>query len=288
VPAERSDTPPPFERIAVVGLGLIGGSIALAARALWPSALVIGIDRNEVLEEAQRAHAIDVGADDLGMAVGANLVVLAAPVLTNIDLLHQLPDVIAGDALVTDVGSTKSAIVEAARDLPSRLTFVGGHPLAGAARGGMLAASPDIFRNRPWILTPEGDAAGDALSRLHSFLRSLGAVVMTMTPPEHDRVVAWISHLPQLAASALMQVIGDAVGEEGLALSGRGLRDTTRLASSLPRVWVDVGRTNEANLTAALDAYIEVLGRLAAHLGDGEAIVEVFERAARWRTKLPE
>jgi prephenate dehydrogenase len=281
--------PPPFDRIGIVGLGLVGGSIAMAARRLWPRALVVGVDRNEVLETAQRLHAIDVAADDLGMLREVQLVVLAAPVVENIQLVGSLAEAVDGEAVVTDVGSTKQAIVAAARTLPPRLVFVGGHPLAGAARGGIAHASPALFEGRPWILTPRedaGDLEAAALARVETFVRALGARPVAMSAADHDRLVAWISHLPQLAASALMAVIGDAVPEGGLGLAGRGLRDTTRLASSPAGVWADICRTNDAYIREALDALIALLGELRQGLADPAAIERIFERANRWRARL--
>ena len=153
-PAPRSGAPPIFDKIGIVGLGLIGGSIALAARQLWPKALVIGVDNKDVLETAMRLHAIDVAADDLIVLAEADLVILAAPVKTNIALLADLDDNVRQPAVVTDTGSTKRGIVEAAGALPPRFTFVGGHPLAGAAQGGLEHARPDLFSGRPWLLTP--------------------------------------------------------------------------------------------------------------------------------------
>lgn len=281
--------PPPFNRIGIVGLGLVGGSIAMAARRLWPRALVVGVDRNDVLEAAQRLHAIDVAADDLGMLREVELVVLAAPVGENIRLMGELADAVDGEAIVTDVGSTKQAIVAAAGALPPRLTFVGGHPLAGAAHGGIAHASAELFRGCPWILTPAEPAAAAevaALARVEAFVRTLGGRPVVMSAADHDRLVAWISHLPQLAASALMAVVGEAVSAEGLALAGPGLRDTTRLASSPGRVWADICRTNEAAVGEALDALIGLLGELPKQLGDPAAIERLFERAGRWRACL--
>lgn len=288
---EAAAEPPPFGRIGIVGLGLVGGSIAMAARRLWPRALVVGVDRNEVLEAAQRLHAIDVAADDLGMLKEVELVVLAAPVGENIRLMGELADAVDGEAVVTDVGSTKQAIVAAARALPPRLAFVGGHPLAGAARGGIAHASAELFRDRPWILTPIEPVAGGepaALARVETFVRALGARPVVMSPADHDRLVAWTSHLPQLAASALMAVVGEAVSDEGLALAGPGLRDTTRLASSPARVWADICRTNRAAVGEALDTLIARLGELREHLEDPTAIERLFERAGRWRARLDE
>ncbi len=240
-----------FQHIAIVGLGLIGGSIALAARKAWPSALVIGVDRNEVLEKAMVRHAIDVASPDLMIASEADLVILATPVGQILELLPTLADHVGTDAVVTDVGSTKRAIVEAARMLPARLRFVAGHPLAGAARSGFDVARPDLFADRPWLFVPAPGGSDEALARLSAFVHGLGARPVTLpSAAEHDRLLAFLSHLPQLTASVLMSVVGDAAGDEGLALSGRGLQDTTRLPSSPASVWRDVCRTNADEIGA--------------------------------------
>jgi len=316
---------PIFEKIGIVGLGLIGGSIALKARELWPASLVIAVDNKDVLETAMRLHAIDVAADDLIVLAEADLVVLAAPVKQNIALLGELDEHVRQPAVVTDTGSTKRDIVAAAAALPPRFTFVGGHPLAGAAHGGLDHARPDLFAGRPWLLTPaarpEGralhaDDAADgrrgrplgrpepdsarhpdlredvgpqltvAVEKLSEFVRALGAEPRVVAPAAHDRLLAFLSHLPQLTASALMQVVGDAVGQDGLALAGRGLADTTRLASSPPDIWRDIAETNADEIGPALDALIAVLHDLRADLTDGDRLGDVFATAARWRASL--
>jgi prephenate dehydrogenase len=278
--------PPIFARIGIVGLGLIGGSIALAAREIWPSSLVIGVDNKDVLETAMRLHAIDVAADDLIVLAEADVVILAAPVRQNLALLDELDEHVRQPAVVTDTGSTKRAIVEAARHLPPRFTFVGGHPLGGAAASGLDHARPDLFKGRPWLFTPAGDAAGDAVEKLVAFARALGAVPRITTAEAHDRLLAFLSHLPQLTASALMQVVGDAVGDEGLALAGRGLVDTTRLASSPADIWKDIAATNADAIGAALDTLIERLRELRQDLTTGDRLDDVFVAAGRWREKL--
>ena len=279
---------PVFEKIGVIGLGLIGGSVALAARRAWPKALVIGVDDTLVLEEAMRRHLIDVAADDPVVLAGVDLVVLAAPVEQNVELLDTVVGHVPGDAIVSDVGSTKRAIVEAARRLPPRLRFVGGHPLAGAARAGIRHARADLFNGRPWLLTPDGDGEPDALSRMREFVRGLGAVPQCMDVGAHDRLVASLSQLPQLAVTALMHVIGGRVGREGFGLAGRGLRDTTRVASSPVRAWRDICATNADEIGPALDQFIEVLVTMRGHLADGEGLEEVFESANAWRAVLEE
>jgi prephenate dehydrogenase len=286
-PGRSSGQPPIFQRVGIVGLGLIGGSIALAARQIWPAGLVIGVDRKDVLERAMVLHAIDVAADNPIVLAEADLVILAAPIQQNLDLLRELPENVAGSAVVTDTGSTKREMVEAAKSLPERFTFVGGHPLGGAARGGIAHARPDLFTGRPWLFTPlDGHDDNEALDRLKAFASGLGAVPRTLSPEEHDRLLAFISHLPQLTVSALMHVVGGAAGEDGLNLSGRGLLDTTRLASSPADIWKEVCATNADEIGGALDSLIAVLQHLRADLATGKSIEEVFDSANSWRETL--
>lgn len=279
-----AEAEPPFPHVAIVGYGLIGASLGMAIHERWPKTMIIAIDRKDVIESAMRMQAADVGGDDLVLAAGADLIVLAAPVRANIETLSRLSDHVPGTAIVTDVGSTKRKTVAAARALPPRLRFIGGHPLAGAAVGGIEAARPDLFSGRPWILTPED---GSAETPLVPFLQQLGADVRITTPQAHDELLAYISHLPQLTASALMTVVGAQAREPGLALSGRGLRDTTRLASSPSDIWRDIAATNPDHLARALDELIAVLARLKDGLrGDAAVLDEVFESAGRWKRVL--
>lgn len=254
-----------FTRVAIVGHGLIGGSIALAARQRLPLLDVVTLDRG----------------DDLALAAAADLIILAAPIGGIIRLLDTLRPILGPATLVTDTGSTKAAIVNAARGL----RFIGGHPIAGAAAGGREAARPDLFDHRSWVLTPDETTDAHDLGRLEAFARSLGGTPVTLGPLEHDRIFGFTSHLPQLVASALLDTIAAAVGGDGLAFSGAGLRDTTRLAGSPAGMWQDVVLSNRANVTAALDAMIDTLSRLRDD-SDGAELRAVFERAARWRARL--
>ena len=285
-PADASGSPPIFERVAIVGLGLIGGSIALAVRQHWPTSLVIGLDRTEVLEKAMVLHAIDVAADDPVVMAEADLVILAAPVEQNIERLAELDQVVTTPAIVTDVGSTKRTTVEAARMLPERFTFVGGHPLGGAPRGGIEYARPDLFVDRPWLFTPEGDDVAAVVERLSRFVSELGAKPEIVGPAEHDRLLAFVSHLPQLTASALMHVVGTTTGDQGLGLTGRGLLDATRLASSPTSIWRDICRSNADAIGDALDALIHELETLRNGLTSSDDIDRIFESAGTWRAKL--
>jgi prephenate dehydrogenase len=278
---------PVFPTVAVVGFGFIGGSLGLAVKRRWPVARVIAVDEKPVLETALQMQAADIGGESLAVAADATLVVLAAPVRANIAVLAALPDFIAGSAVVTDVGSTKAETVEAARMLPSRLHFVGGHPLAGAALGGIAAARAELFDGQPWLLTPDGSSDPQALALLREFVEGVGGLPVELTATEHDRTVAFLSHLPQLAVTALMHVVGESVGEKGLALAGRGLRDTTRLASSPVGIWRDIAATNPEQVCDALDAFIEVLRRFRGQAENPDAAFdEIFESAARWKQKL--
>ena len=285
-PGPKASEPPVFEKVAIVGLGLIGGSLALAVRETWPGGLVIGVDDKPVLERAMLRHAIDVAADDPVVMAEADLVVLAAPVRTNLALLAELEEHVPGAAVVTDVGSTKRDVVEAARALPARLTFIGGHPLGGAPRSGIDHARPDLFRDRPWLFTPSDDRHGDTVEKLRRFVTGFGAVPHVLAPDAHDRLLAFLSHVPQLTASVLMHVVGDAIGEDGLALSGRGLADTTRLASSPADIWKDICATNADEVGIALDALIVEFRAVRDNLADGRTIDRIFDSASRWRAAL--
>lgn len=261
-------TDPFFSRVAIVGVGLIGGSIARAAAAAWPSIQIVPLD----------------AGDDLARVSGADLVVLAAPVLANIAILPGLPRHLSPGTLVTDVSSTKRLITAAAGAVPG-LAFIGGHPMAGAARGGAVNARADLFQGRPWILTPGVEDAGP-VQRLETFVSGLGGVPHIMTPELHDRFVGAVSHLPQLTASALLHVVGTLAGDAGLEIAGPGLFDTTRLAASPAGVWKDVAATNHDMLRPALDALIAALSEMRDSLETGEGIEAVFTSACRWRQAL--
>jgi prephenate dehydrogenase len=282
-----SSEEPPFHQIAIVGFGLIGGSIALAVRERWPSIRITAVDRPAVLAHAAGSGAIDRAAQGVGELGGMDLVVLAAPVEQNLRLLSDIAAILGRGAAMTDVGGTKRDIVKAAAALPgSCAPFVGGHPIGGAEHGGFAFARADLFRGRPWILTPDGSAAAETVDRLARFIQSLGARPATMDADEHDRLMAFLSHLPQLTASALMDVVGEATDSSGLRLAGRGLVDSTRLASSPADVWRDVCAANSQDIGAALDRLIACLQQLRTGLADGETVDRVFERAAHWRSEL--
>ena len=257
-----------FERIAIVGVGLIGGSIARAAARTWPAVEITCIEAGQGIEAV----------------AGAELVVLAAPVLANIARLTELPPHLAPGAIVTDVSSTKRLIAAAADAIPG-LDFIGGHPMAGSADGGAGNARADLFDRRPWILTPTAGHT-DALQRLEAFVIALGGVPHIMAAELHDRFVAAVSHLPQLTASALMHVAGSLAGDAGLEIAGAGLHDTTRLAASAPGIWKDIAATNHDLLRDAIDTLVAALQEMRDTLETGDGIDSVFTSAARWKEAL--
>ena len=275
---------PSIRSVGVVGIGLIGGSIALALRRARPEVRLIGVDRGPALDRASAMGVFDRLGSDLSTLREADLVALAAPVRQNASLLVRLGKVLTASVLITDTGSTKRVVLDAARRLPPHVSFVGGHPLAGSARAGADAARADLFRGRPWLLTPCGATrAPRDVDRVAALVTELGAEPRIIDGEAHDQVIAFLSHLPQLTASALMHVVGTRVGAQDLTLAGPGLADTTRLAASPPAIWRDICATNSDAIVPALDALIDTLRRLRDDLSTGDAIVEVFGSAGRWR-----
>jgi prephenate dehydrogenase len=284
VAAETSG--PPFRTIGIVGVGLVGGSIGLAARNRWPGIRVIGVDRKEVVREAIGLGAVTDRADAIATLAGeSDLIILAAPIAQNLERFGELASIVAPATLVTDVGSTKRGIVAAADRAP-HVSFVGGHPLGGAATSGVSAARDHLFRGRPWILTPSASHEPRGLERLERFVQGLGAVPSRLSAEAHDRLMAFVSHLPQVTASALLHTVGTAVGGSGLALSGPGLADTTRLASSPPGIWKDILAANADYVEEALDVLGRELDAVRRGLETPGRIPELFTSAMQWRGAL--
>jgi prephenate dehydrogenase len=252
-------------RVAIVGRGLIGGSIELALAQRAPSIEVVALDRGE----------------DLAAIAGADLVVLAAPVLENISLLRAIQPHLGPSTIVTDTGSTKAAIMEGAQGL----RFVGGHPIAGVAGAGRTFARADLFAGRRWILTPGHSTPAADIKTVTVLAEWCGARVELLDAVDHDRIFALVSHLPQLAVSALMHVAGTHSGEEALALAGAGLRDATRLAASPPEIWRDVIATNRDSVSKALDLLIQALVEMRDD-ATGEALTRIFASAAASKRRL--
>ena len=245
---------PPFTRIGIVGTGLIGGSIALAARRTWPDVRIAGTpSRSGPLPGGMLDHAT---SDVAALARESDLVVLAVPVTAMPDLMRTIAGAGAG-ALVTDVGSTKRNVMRAARDadLPA---FVGGHPMAGGEKPGAAEARADLFTGRPWLLV-EGSATPALQQRFEQFAAALGAATRWMTADAHDRAVAYVSHLPQVGATALMNAAERGAAADGPHVAGNAFAEMTRLASSPADLWRGICAENGDFVREALQHFLAEL-----------------------------
>ncbi len=281
-----------FDTVAIVGVGLIGGSLGMALRERGLARRVLGIPRRaETIAEALSVGAIDEGTLDLAQVAEAELVVLAPPVLTIPPLVEAMAPYLRSGAVVTDVGSTKSALMQRLRPLlPSHADLVGGHPMAGSERGGVLAGRADLFERAIWVLTRAERTRPENVERLRVLVERLGARAVEMDPDLHDAAVARISHLPHVAAAALAA----ATPVEGLSsdllrlLVAGGFKSTTRIASSPPEMWRDICLTNREAILAALADFEGALGgfRSALEAGDPEALLTAFSAGKQARDEL--
>lgn len=287
------------KRLTVVGLGLIGGSIAAAARRAMPALHLRAVDDDPdtlryALEHGLADEALaPADAIDAGWLRGhsADLVVLGTPVAGTTQWLATLAE--AGfTGVVTDVTSTKSAVVAAARDAGGAYRFVGAHPMAGSERSGVSAASATLFDGAYYILTPTEATDMDAYRLVHAFVTSLGARVISVDARAHDEAVAIISHVPHVAAAALVELASSRAEEAGadlLRLAAGGFKDMTRIAAGSPELWAGICLDNAAAVIAGIDGLGTVLGefREAVASGDAEAVREWLTRAADVRRALP-
>lgn len=280
-----------FERVAIVGVGLIGGSFALALKAAKLCGHVVGVGRGAAnLESARRLGVIDSIATDPAQAAGCDLVMVATPVAQFERVLSALAPGLRAGSLVTDGGSTKRDVVAAARKAlgPKVAQFVPGHPISGAEKSGAEAAKADLFRDRRVILTPLAENAPADVARVEAAWQACGARVFRMDPETHDEVLAAVSHLPHLLAYALVKEFADRGNAAQLfSNSAGGLRDFTRLASSHPEMWRDICVANRDKLAAELGAFESRLRAIRPLLeaGDGAALERLFADARGVREK---
>jgi len=282
-----------IRQITIIGTGLIGGSLALALRRKKFAGRIVGCDREGTLERAKMRGAIDQGTADPGDAVrGSQLVVLATPVLAIIDLIDRVGPVLPAKALLTDVGSTKAAVVERAVKVFGKNAgkrFLAGHPMAGKELSGVDYADADLFHNAVWFLSPlPGQNLNEGLlAEFAGWIDAIGARIAMLPAEEHDRLCGWISHVPQMMSTALAAALVEEFGSEAplLPAGGRALQEMTRIAASPYSMWRDVAISNQKNLEDALWKVEQRLAHIRENLATRELAAE-FEQAHELR-KIP-
>jgi len=279
-----------FKQVTIIGTGLIGGSLGLALKKHRLAGRIIGCDRAPVLERAQDCGAIEGGTTNPADAVrGTDLVVLATPVISILDLVGRLGPALLAKTLVTDVGSTKAEIVERAAKSFGRNAsrrFLAGHPMAGKEHAGVEFADADLFEGTAWLFTPlpgQNVHAGLGGEFIHC-AEKMGAKIAVLDPADHDRFCAWISHLPQMISTALAAALVDEFGSDApvLEIGGRALRELTRISGSPYSMWRDIAITNRKNLSDALQKLEQRLAHIRENLDSRELAAE-FERAHQLR-----
>lgn len=283
---------PHFRRMVIIGVGLIGGSLALLCREKGIVSEVIGVGRSEKnLQDAIALKAIDSYTFKAEDAVkGADIIVLAAPVRSIIRLAREIAPHLKAGAIVTDVGSVKGPLTEIEDILPQGTYFVAGHPIAGKEKSGVTAAFSQLFQNSKCILTPTANTDRDAVNTVKSMWEAAGAKVLLMDPEAHDRIFAAVSHLPHVIAYALVNTLLDLENESDgiISYAAGGFRDFTRIAASHPEMWRDICLMNKDNILEMLERYERSIAKikLLIQSDDADGLYNEFERARQVREKL--
>ncbi|MBI3667126.1 MAG: prephenate dehydrogenase/arogenate dehydrogenase family protein [Acidobacteria bacterium] len=280
-----------MQTVTIVGVGLIGGSFALGLRRCGFRGRLIGVDPGPSLSTALARGVVDESLPLEQAVPQSDLIYLAIPIGRILELLPTVAPLVRPTALVTDAGSTKGEIVmEADRLFTNGAVFLGGHPMAGKAERGVEAAEPNLFRGATYVLTPAEDSLPSAapVEEFCRWLERLGARLLVMPAQAHDRIVAFTSHLPQMASTALASVVLEQMSSpDSWKVAGSGLRDTTRLAASAYDLWRDICLTNTKNIDRALTAYIQKLEHLRENLRQ-RALEEDFRRGAKFVAQFQE
>jgi len=280
----------PISQITVIGTGLLGGSFGLALKKSGFAGRTVGCDRGAVLEQALQKGIVDSAQSDPIEAVGGSqIILLAAPVGAIIELISRLGPSLPSDALLTDVGGTKSEVMaQAAKVFGGNLgeRFLGGHPMAGKEQSGVEMAAPDLFRGATWFVTPSSGQELDhgLIGEFLGWIEKIGAHIETIDAEEHDRLCGWISHLPQMISTGLAATLVEEFGEDVplLEAGGRALREMTRISASPYGIWRDVVLTNKKNVREALLKLEQKLAHIRENL-DTRGVEEEFERAHKLR-----
>ena len=282
-----------FQNVVIVGTGLIGGSLGLALKKKGFGGKIIGVDTPYVLEKAKKRHALDevFSKDDLSQALAeADLIFLCTPIRVTLQLLQEIGEHVKSGVLITDAGSIKRQVIETANiHLPSDCNFIGGHPMAGAEIRGIDGADPFLFENATWVLTPSRPVDEQKRKAFGELLELIGAKVLLLQPRLHDEIAAAVSHLPQMAAIALMNMVAGKNEESPhfIKMAAGGFRDMTRVASSPFGMWEAICTTNADMISRFIDSYIEELQKLKSALAEPLELERYFSNAARNRLSIP-
>jgi len=274
-------------RLAIIGPGLLGGSIALAARRAGGFHVAVWARRPEAVAELEKRALAEVASTDLATVVeDADIAVLAVPIGVMASLSRQIVSLLKPGAVVTDVGSVKAPVVDELKAIFTQgAQFVGSHPMAGSEQSGLEAARAGLFDAAPCIVTPETNSDSAAVATIHRFWETLGGRVLELSPTDHDEIVALISHFPHLLAAVLVNLVAEK-NATAFAFAGPGFRDTTRVASGQPEMWTEILRSNHTAVRASVEAMIEKLREIATLLDQDASMTDILTQAKTQRDQL--
>ena len=283
---EESD----FKKITIIGVGLIGGSLGLALKEKKPNFKIVGIDKQNIIEKAIALGAIDEGTVNLKEGIKkADIIIIATPVKTIINILTQINPFLKKGCLVTDTGSIKQKIVQKANKILSKdIHFIGGHPMAGSEKYGIESADPYLFYNKTYILAPTPKSNLRALEKASLLIEMIGAKELILDPLEHDRIVSAVSHLPQIIAVSLINTIGELAlrgnNNNYFKAVGEGFKDMTRIAYSPFKMWEDICDTNQENILEMIQEFKNHLEVIEDKLKNNpNSLKEEFQKASKLR-----
>lgn len=283
-----------IKKVAIIGTGLIGGSLGMAVKSLDDAPQVSGFSRSfKDAQQAVKKGAIDIACEDIESCVkDADIIFIATPVSKIVEIAKQISPLVKKGAIITDVGSTKSTIVHTIEEfMPADIHFIGGHPVTGSEQEGVDHASANLFQNFYYIITPSKSTDSNAFKTLHTLLNSIGANVIAVEPDKHDKILATLSHLPHMLAALLVNMASKQVAEKEnrLALAAGGFRDATRIAASNPGIWLDICLENKQALLDNLKEFGKSLNELIELIKNDDInnLERVLTEARDVRIKLP-
>jgi len=286
---EESD----FKKVTIIGVGLIGGSLGLALKEKKPDFKIIGVDKQKIIGKAIARDVIDEGTVNLEEGIKeADIIIIATPVKTILNILTQINPFLKKGCLVTDTGSTKQQIVQKANKILSKdIFFIGGHPMAGSEKYGIDSAGPHLFQDKTYILTPTRKSNLEALKKISLLIKMIGAKKLILYPLEHDRIVSAVSHLPQIIAVSLINAIGELAlrgnSNNYFKSIGEGFKDMTRIASSPYKMWEDICDTNQENILEMIQEFRNYFEVMEDKLRNNpNSLKEEFQKASKLRESI--